>query len=96
MDPNSQNPEIQEEKIINPNIENPMPMPVKLEAGVRISWCTCGYSGKEPFCDGAHRACETNLRSFKFEPTETKTYVLCGCKQTKNPPFCDGTHGRLL
>ncbi len=67
------------------------PIACELEAGKKYSWCTCGHSENQPFCDGAHRAAEStpNLR---FEATETKTAYLCTCKLTKNPPYCDGSH----
>jgi len=77
---------------INPNLKHKGPIRVELKAGQKISWCTCGYSAKDPFCDGAHRECPTMLRSFKFESDQDKTVALCGCKRTGNPPFCDGSH----
>lgn len=79
---------------INPNLPNPGPVFTELKAGERISWCTCGYSLKDPLCDGMHRQCPTQLRSFKFESDVDKRVALCGCKRTKNPPFCDGSHAR--
>jgi CDGSH iron-sulfur domain-containing protein 3 len=67
--------------------------PVHLEANTLYSWCTCGYTQTEPFCDSAHREYpEENKRSFKFQVDESKGYILCGCKQTKTPPFCDNSH----
>tara|TARA_B100000676_G_scaffold307044_1_gene364593 strand:+ start:833 stop:967 length:135 start_codon:yes stop_codon:yes gene_type:complete len=27
---------------------------VDLKAGEKYFWCTCGRSGTQPFCDGAH------------------------------------------
>ncbi len=67
------------------------PVACDLEAGKKYSWCTCGHSENQPFCDGGHKAAEStpNLR---FEAEETKTYYICTCKLTKNPPFCDGSH----
>lgn len=79
---------------INPDAPK-HPFVVELTAGERISWCTCGYSSKEPFCDGSHRECTKGLRSFKHEPETTGKVALCGCKRSSNPPFCDGTHSRL-
>ena len=31
------------------------PYKVKVEKGKIYSWCTCGLSNKQPFCDGAHK-----------------------------------------
>jgi len=73
------------------------PMKLTLEPGL-YSWCACGYSKTQPFCDGTHKeeSCPTNRRSLKFEITEERTVSLCCCKHTKTPPFCDGTHKTLI
>ena len=69
------------------------PIQVTLNRGVYF-WCACGYSKKQPFCDGSHRM--TNLQGMRFTITEEEQVVfLCACKHTKNPPFCDGTHKSL-
>jgi CDGSH-type Zn-finger protein len=79
-----------------PNIAQKFPFATDLEAGVLYSWCACGLSGKEPFCDSTHKQVEgVPIRSHKFEVKETGKYYLCGCKHTKTPPFCDGTHKTL-
>ncbi len=75
-----------------PKIVQEKPYVQKMEPG-RYSWCTCGLSEKDPFCDNTHRGSE--MHSLKIEINETKTVAWCGCKQTKNPPFCDGTHAEL-
>ena len=69
------------------------PYAVEVEASKTYSWCSCGKSAKQPFCDGTHRGSE--FTPVKFEATETKTVYLCGCKHTGNPPFCDGSHNKL-
>eukprot|EP00826_Nyctotherus_ovalis_P045282 TRINITY_DN4991_c0_g2_i2.p1 TRINITY_DN4991_c0_g2~~TRINITY_DN4991_c0_g2_i2.p1 ORF type:complete len:232 (+),score=46.45 TRINITY_DN4991_c0_g2_i2:735-1430(+) len=52
-------------------------------------WCSCGLSGKQPFCDGMHFG--TRFRPLKFRLAEAKRrFFLCGCKLTKEAPFCDG------
>lgn len=58
------------------------------------SWCSCGHSFKQPFCDGSHRN-KSVLKSIKFEVNKKKIIALCQCKQTENPPYCDGTHLEL-
>ncbi|KAG2388897.1 hypothetical protein C9374_000336 [Naegleria lovaniensis] len=71
------------------------PYKVTLEEGKRYSWCTCGLSEKQPFCDGKHKG--SGMKSLKFEATPEmckEEVYLCGCKQTANPPFCDGSHSK--
>lgn len=70
------------------------PYEVTVEAGKRYSWCSCGYSLKQPFCDGEHKK-HGELKPLRFIEETTKTVALCGCKQTKTPPFCDGSHNAL-
>lgn len=79
-----------------PHIAAIGPAEVYLEPG-RYSWCSCGYSQDQPFCDNSHRDPQhhTNRKSVKFEITEGQTVALCRCKHTKTPPFCDGTHETL-
>jgi len=38
-----------------PTIAQRGPYPVELEAGKSYSWCACGLSANQPFCDGSHR-----------------------------------------
>ncbi|MEK9741467.1 MAG: CDGSH iron-sulfur domain-containing protein [Pelagibacteraceae bacterium] len=67
------------------------PEKVSLEKDKKYSWCTCGLSHKQPFCDGTHKT-KGDYKSLPFNVNETKDYYLCNCKKTKNPPFCDGSH----
>lgn len=73
------------------------PVDVYLEPG-RYSWCSCGHSQNQPFCDGAHKdpACGTNRRSVKFELEQAQVVRLCLCKHTQTPPFCDGSCESLV
>lgn len=75
-----------------PKIVALQPMVMTLAPG-RYSWCSCGYSKKQPFCDDSHRLEEnaTNRRSYKYEVLEESKLVFCMCKHTGNPPFCDHT-----
>lgn len=69
------------------------PYEVEVEAGRTYSWCRCGRSAKQPWCDGAHGG--TGIKPLTFQAEETETVYLCGCKHTKDDPFCDGSHEEL-
>ena len=66
------------------------PYKLEVEEGQFISWCTCGLSQKQPFCDGSHKGSE--FRSYKCVMEKSGQVYFCGCKKTKTPPFCDGSH----
>lgn len=68
------------------------PFEVPLVEGKRYSWCKCGYSDKQPFCDGQHRKKAHGVSPVRFVADKTGLAYLCGCKQTKTAPYCDGTH----
>nr|CAI5862807.1 unnamed protein product [Callosobruchus analis] len=70
------------------------PLKITLQAGKKYSWCLCGRSKTQPFCDGTHRMDQLKItqKPVRFAVEETKEYWLCNCKQTNNRPFCDGTH----
>ena len=70
------------------------PYKIKVEKGKTYSWCTCGLSHKQPFCDGSHKD-EGKFKSHKYFAEVTKEMYFCGCKMTKPPPFCDGSHSKF-
>jgi CDGSH-type Zn-finger protein len=76
----------------DPVIAQKAPYALELTPGV-YSWCACGLSQRQPFCDGSHPG--TGFRPVNFEISESTKVWLCGCKHTKNPPFCDGSHNEL-
>ncbi len=76
-----------------PKIAARQPIPIDLVEGKRYSWCTCGLSDNQPWCNGAHKG--TDFAPMKFVAEETKTAYMCQCKATGNPGFCDGAHNSL-
>ena len=77
-----------------PKIAGNEPVEIELEAGKTYSWCQCGRSKTQPFCDDAsHKGTGIEPKVFKVK-TARKVW-LCMCKQTKSVPYCDGSH-RLL
>ncbi|WCE32691.1 glutamate synthase-related protein [Vibrio sp. SCSIO 43137] len=73
-----------------PVIADIKPIKVELTAGQDYYFCTCGRSGKQPFCDGSHAG--TNFKPKRFSPDEDGDAYLCRCKHSQNQPFCDGAH----
>lgn len=71
-----------------------IPAFVQVEEGKKYSWCKCGLSKKQPFCDGAHKG--TEFKPVRFRAEATKKVLLCRCKQTSNEPYCDFTHAGLM
>jgi len=66
------------------------PFAVEVEEGKNYSWCSCGKSEKQPFCDGSHR--DTEFSPVRFSATESKKMFFCGYKLTASQPMRDGSH----
>ena len=71
------------------------PVAVEVEEGQTYSFCPCGLSATQPFCDGEHKKGGTTMRSLKFTPEKSGKVWLCLCKRSKTLPYCDGTHNAL-
>lgn len=72
------------------------PAVVKVLPGKVYSWCTCGLSVTQPFCDHAHRNIVGEpYKSIKVMFDKEEEVYFCQCKKTKTPPFCDDTHKSL-
>lgn len=76
-----------------PVIAQKGPYQVSLAKGRTYSWCTCGRSNKQPFCDGSHNG--TSFTPMRFTAETDGIQNLCGCKATDGVPFCDGSHNML-
>ena len=76
-----------------PHIAAKYPAQASLIAGKVYSWCACGLSKNQPFCDGSHK--KGDLRPKVFKAEKTADAWLCQCKHTANAPFCDSTHKKL-
>jgi CDGSH-type Zn-finger protein len=76
-----------------PTIAQKSPYRVEVEAGKTYSWCACGKSASQPFCDGSHKG--SSFSPVKFTAEKAETVSFCGCKHTKRGVRCDGTHGTL-
>jgi CDGSH-type Zn-finger protein len=66
---------------------------VKDMAPGTYSWCTCGNSKDQPFCDGSHQG--TAFSPITVDIAVARKVAWCGCKHSKNGAFCDGSHARL-
>jgi len=76
-----------------PRVDCMEPALVALVAGQRYTWCSCGLSHKQPFCDGSHAG--TDWQPLMFTPKRTQLDWICTCKFTRQPPYCDAAHNRL-
>ena len=53
------------------------PIKVPVEKGKSYHWCSCGFSSKQPFCDGSHK--DTEKTPIKFDATESKDIFFFIC-----------------
>nr|XP_042905334.1 CDGSH iron-sulfur domain-containing protein 3, mitochondrial isoform X2 [Parasteatoda tepidariorum] len=80
------------EPVVKGTIAKKIPTFVKLQKDKTYSWCSCGLSKKQPFCDGSHKNDPKQLKPIRFTVEKDGKYLLCRCKQTNNRPYCDLSH----
>ncbi|KAI6218943.1 hypothetical protein M3Y95_01141900 [Aphelenchoides besseyi] len=79
-------------------IHSKLPTRVFMKKDKVYAWCSCGYSGNQPLCDGTHNTYivpHKDMKPVRFIPDRDMEVWLCNCKRTKNRPFCDGSHRYL-
>jgi CDGSH-type Zn-finger protein len=79
---------------MEPKIAKKGPYVMEMQPG-KYSWCSCGHSVSQPFCDGSHERLGTGMTPVEAEIKNPKTVAWCGCRRTAKPPFCDGAHNKL-
>ena len=73
---------------------------IEVQGGTIYSYCTCGHSQNQPFCDGSHRGVNAQYGKNVFTPSEFQqeesgTVGFCGCRHSKLGAVCDGAHVHL-
>ena len=68
------------------------PYEAEVEEGKAYTWCACGRSANQPFCDGSHSG--TAFTPVADTAEKTATVFFCGCKKTQSQPLCDGSPSR--
>jgi CDGSH-type Zn-finger protein len=79
-----------------PVVSGYYPFNVYLQQGKLYSWCSCGTSSNQPFCDGLCNNTPSRNRPVAFNVDESGYYKLCACKYSANAPFCNGTHRHVI
>ncbi|TNC83148.1 MAG: glutamate synthase [Oleiphilus sp.] len=78
---------------MKPVIANNKPVKAELKENEEYTFCMCGRSSDQPFCDGSHKGTDFKPKAFTAEKSEEA--YLCQCKHSRNLPYCDGSHKRF-
>ena len=76
-----------------PVVAQTFPYKTDVEEEKSYTWCACGRSANQPFCDGSHAG--TGITPKTYTATETKSVRFCGCKASKTGAICDGANNNL-
>ncbi len=74
-------------------VAQPTPFFIDVEEGRTYTWCACGRSANQPFCDGSHS--DTGIVPVAYTAPRSRRVLFCGCKASNKAPICDGSHNRL-
>jgi len=77
----------------DPIVAQPFPYNVEVEEGKTYTWCACGRSATQPFCDNSHEG--SGIEPVEYVAKESKRISFCGCKSSKAGAICDGSHNQL-
>lgn len=77
-----------------PDVPQYKPYRTEVEAGETYSWCSCGLSRTQPFCDQSHVG--SRFRPVAFIAPKSGTVLFCGCKHSASGALCDGSHNNLV
>lgn len=77
-----------------PRVATKHSIKIEVKAGEVYTWCACGLSNTQPFCDGSHRG--TGYSPVVYVAQEPKIIGFCGCKHSKKGAVCDGSHKALI
>ena len=76
-----------------PVVAQPFPYYVDVEEGKTYTWCACGRSANQPFCDDSHVG--TGIEPVEYTATNSKRMAFCGCKASKRGAICDSSHNKI-
>ncbi len=71
----------------------PTPYFIDVVEGRTYTWCACGRSRNQPFCDNSHAG--TGITPVTYTAPRSRRVLFCGCKASKKAPICDGSHNNL-